>query len=579
MIRFPRLFRRAVALVGACLLLAVPAAGAREADAGAVGGGLAADRLSADPLVSDGDTAGDSLVSGGDGSLNTAGGDGSSAAGTGTSTRQDTSKYRVFEATLSELQQWMEEGSLTSRELCEVYLERIEVFNQQYNAVVSINERLLEEADALDAERAAGQVRGPLHGIPLVMKDNIDVAGLPTTNGYQSWLDNLADEDAACVQRLKDAGALILGKTNMSTEAQIGYFTYSNAYGETFNAYNLDFSAAGSSGGAAVAVSANLAAAALGTDTGVSVRAPAAVNGLCGLRPTTGLIDRTGVVELNQYRDTVGTLTRKVSDTAVLLDSLVDRDDGGAYTAALDPDGLRGKRIGRLRELCETTSVSPWNASLVSPVATEAFAQALSDMEQAGAVIVDVSYPDLFYDYNRVMADIGAMEDMQETVYALMEQYDLDAFVYPSYLSYPVENGTWVTSEDLISTSVYLAPTVGFPAIVVPMGYTADGVSMGVQFVCGEYAEDTLLAIAYSYEQATGHRVAPAIAPNLYEPEPEPVPTTAPPTTAALPEETRGPTAVVVTLLLGAGAALAVTAGVLLWRQNRARRRHARRRK
>lgn len=506
-----------------------------------------------------------------------------SDAAAGGATRQDTSKYRVFEATLTELQQWMAEGSLTSRELCEVYLERIEAYNGQYNAVVSINEHLLEEADACDAERAAGQVRGPLHGIPLVMKDNIDVKGLPTTNGYESWLDNIATEDAACVRLLKDAGALILGKTNMSTEAQIGYFTYSNAYGETFNAYNLDFSAAGSSGGSAVAVSANLAAAALGTDTGVSVRAPAAVNGLCGLRPTTGLIDRTGVVELNRYRDAVGTLTRTVSDTAVMLDVLVDRDDGGAYTAALDPDGLRGRRIGRLRELCETTSVSPWNASLVSPVATGLFAQALEDMEQAGAVIVDVSYPDLFYDYNRVMADIGAMEDMQETVYALMEEYDLDALVYPSYLSDPVENGTWVTSEDLISTSVYLAPTVGFPAIVVPMGYTADGVSMGVQFVCGEYAEDTLLAIAYGYEQATAHRVAPAIAPNLYEPEPEPDPTTAASTGPTVPAEEGGgwATGVLIGLLVFAGVMLVATAALFVgWRvQLRRRRRHARHRR
>ncbi len=494
--------------------------------------------------------------------------------------REDTARFMVFEATLDELSDAMADGQLSARTLTEVYLERIAAYNKQYNAVISFNENALSDADRLDRERAGGRVRGPLHGIPVVIKDNIDVAGLPTTNGLSSRLDAIAETDAEVVSRLKEAGAIILGKTNMSTEAQIGYYTYSNAYGETFNAYNTDYSAAGSSGGSAVAVSANLAAAGLGTDTGISIRGPASLAGLVGLRPTVGLIPMDGIIPLNSYRDVVGPLTRTVTDAAILLEVMTDKP--GAYTSGLSGNPLQGKRIGVLRELSEVTSDSPWSRGLVSPTITAAVRQARADLTTAKAEVLDVSLPKLFAYYQAVMNDHDRITAYQDAVLSLMAEYDLDALMFPSYLSDPVMNGTSVTGSDLISTGSYLAPAVEYPAISVPMGYTPDGVPMGIQFMARSHEESLLLEVAYGYEQATKHRVPPALAPNLYRAAPKPV--AAPTATSAAPTEPTEPFSssrpfpllVLAVLVLIAACLILLLAMLIAARRRRNRPRHRR---
>lgn len=256
----------------------------------------------------------------------------------------------MLEATIGELQQGLEEGRYTSEDLVNYYLERIAVYDESlYNSLVTINEEAVSLSRELDAERAAGTLRGPLHGIPIVVKDNIDVAGLPTTNGYSVNWNNIAGTDAEAVRLLKEAGAIVLAKGNMSTGAQIARYTISDAAGETLNAYNTDYSAGGSSGGVSVAVAANFAAAGIGTDTNSSIRYPAALASLVGLRPTFGLISLDGVEVLNWDRDTVGTLTRTVEDTACLLSAMTGND----YTVYLGASGLAGRKIGVVLELTE----------------------------------------------------------------------------------------------------------------------------------------------------------------------------------------------------------------------------------
>jgi len=267
------------------------------------------------------------------------------------------------ENTILEIGEKMRAGELDSRRLVKAYLERIQTHDPQLRSVIELNPDALALAANLDEERAAGKVRGPLHGIPILIKENIDTADqMQTTSGSLALAGNFAPRDAFLVEKLREAGAVILGKTNLSEWANFRSTHSSSGWssrgGLTRNPYALDRSACGSSSGSGVAVAANFCAAAVGTETDGSVICPAQTNGIVGLKPTLGLVSRSGIIPIAHSQDTAGPLARTVADAALLLSALtgVDARDAATaeslgyletdYTRFLQKDGLRGARIG-----------------------------------------------------------------------------------------------------------------------------------------------------------------------------------------------------------------------------------------
>jgi amidase len=299
----------------------------------------------------------------------------------------------VDEATVVDLQAAMASGSITSRTLTETYLARIETVDPALRSVLQTNSDALRIADALDSERRSGRVRGPLHGIPVLVKDNIDTADrLRTTAGSFALGEVTPAQDAVVVGRLRDAGAVILGKANLSEWANFRSTRSSSGWsargGQCRNPYEVDRSPCGSSSGSGVAVSANLCAVAVGTETDGSIICPSSVNGIVGIKPTVGLVSRSGVVPVSHSQDTPGPMARTVADAAALLTALAGRDERDAanagaddevdYTVFLDPHGLRGARIGVARKL------AGFNDRV-----DRLFEDALGVMRDLGAEIVD----------------------------------------------------------------------------------------------------------------------------------------------------------------------------------------------
>ncbi len=311
------------------------------------------------------------------------------------------------EWTISELQTKMESGETTSRQIAEMYLDRIAMDDQQdggTNAVIELNPDAYAIADQLDDERSSGKVRGPLHGIPVLIKDNIDTNDqMSTTAGSLALEGNFAQRDAFLVERLRANGALILGKTNLSEWANFrgerstsGWSSRGNL---TRNPYALDRTACGSSSGSAVAVAANYCTVAIGTETDGSIICPAQTNGIVGIKPTLGLISRTGIIPIAHSQDTAGPMARTVEDASILLgvltgsdqaDAATDTSEGQAltdYTPFLDLDGLNGARIGVARGLFGT-----------DPRVLKIMDDSLDEMKAAGAILVEVDMkpPDVF---------------------------------------------------------------------------------------------------------------------------------------------------------------------------------------
>jgi amidase len=305
----------------------------------------------------------------------------------------DDATFEIEEATVGALQASMASGSLTSRALTETYLARIETVDPELRSVLETNPDALGIADALDAERRSGRVRGPLHGIPVLVKDNIDTADrMKTTAGSFALGEVTPIRDAFLVGRLREAGAVILGKANLSEWANFRSTRSSSGWsargGQCVNPYDVDRSPCGSSSGSGVAVSANLSAIAVGTETDGSIVCPSSVNGIVGIKPTVGLVSRSGVVPVSHSQDTPGPMARTVVDAAALLTALAcadprDSATAGArvepdYAAFLDPDGLRDARIGVARKL------AGFNDRV-----DRLFEGALAAMRDAGAELVD----------------------------------------------------------------------------------------------------------------------------------------------------------------------------------------------
>jgi amidase len=319
------------------------------------------------------------------------------------------------EWTISELQEKLESGELTARRLAGLYLERIAEIDKDgpyINSVIELNPDALEIADTLDAERKEGTTRGPLHGIPILIKDNIDTADrMQTTSGSLALEGNLAAKDAFIVKQLRKAGALILGKTNLSEWANFrgkrSVSGWSSRGGLTRNPYALDRSACGSSSGSGAAVASNLCAAAVGTETDGSIICPAQTNGIVGIKPTLGLLSRSGIIPIAHSQDTAGPMARTVADAAILLGAMtgIDSQDAATrlskkrsfsnYTKFLDRDGLKGARIGVARNMAGT-----------NPRIIKIFEHCIEVLKHLGAVIVDPADVPNFDKFNKTEMDV-----------------------------------------------------------------------------------------------------------------------------------------------------------------------------
>jgi amidase len=484
----------------------------------------------------------------------------------------------LIESTIPEMQKALESGKITSKQLVQMYLDRIEKYDHKgpsINAIVIINPKALETASALDLERKLKGPRGPLHGIPIIVKDNFDTFDLPTTAGSASLEGSIPPDDAYMVLKLREAGAIVIAKSNMAEFAFSPYETISSIGGITRNPYALDRVPAGSSGGTGAALAANFGAAGLGTDTGNSIRGPASHNSLVGIRPTIGLTSRDGIVPLNLARDVGGPMARTVTDAAILLDVLAgyDKNDPvtassignipATYTSYLKKDGLKGARIGVLREYFETPTADPEVKRLME--------QAITDLEKQGAVIVDpFVIPNLTslhskttggspfkYELNQYLESLGpnaimkSLDDIiasgkfdpsikermlnnqkaegapmddpeylkgeyhrqiyRQAVLSAMADYQVDTIIYPTWNNPPRLIGD-LTSPDGNNSNL-MSPPTGFPAITVPMGFSYDKYPAGLQILGKPYSEGTLIQYAYAYEQATLHRHPPISTP------------------------------------------------------------------
>ena len=486
--------------------------------------------------------------------------------------------FDVMERSITELGAALDAGTVTSRDLVAGYLARVEAYDQQgpaLHAMVVLNPDAAAAADRLDAERAAGRVRGPLHGIPVVVKDNYDTGDMPTSAGAVGLATSVPPDDATQVRRLREAGAIILGKTSMHELAR-GITTVSSLTGQTRNPYDPARNPGGSSGGTGAAVAASFGAVGMGSDTCGSIRIPSAHHALVGLRGTRGLASGDGIVPLSTTQDIGGPLARSVEDLAITLDATVGVDPADPVTArsegrvpasfrdALDPDGLRGARLAVLHELLGDSGAE-------RPVSTviEAGAEA---MAAAGAEIVDVGETDLRSfledasviglefrrDFDAYLAEtpgapvrtlaelvelglyheiidnglrtslevetldtddyrdrLARRDAARAAVEALLDEHDLTALVYPT-----IRQTARPVGLAQPGSNCALSAVSGLPAITVPAGYAADGMPVGLEMIGREFAESDLIRLAYAFEQATGHRRPPDSTPSLVAPPP-----------------------------------------------------------
>jgi Asp-tRNA(Asn)/Glu-tRNA(Gln) amidotransferase A subunit family amidase len=504
---------------------------------------------------------------------------------------QPQSSFRVEEATIAQIQDALKAGRLTCRTLVEQYLRRIEAYDKNgpaINAIVMTNPRALDEASDLDRRRSQGAFVGPLHCVPMIVKDNFETIGLQSANGSLALAGFASDKDAFQVRKIKEAGAIVLAKSNMAEWAFTPLETVSSILpGYTKNPYALDRVTAGSSGGSAAAVAASFGAAGLGSDTGNSIRGPASHQALVGIRSTMGLTSRAGVMPLNLLADIAGPMARTVQDAVAVFQVIVGEDPNDPataaahgrkpenYRAAVIGDGLRGARIGVLREAYERAPPGSTERDTTDPEIVQVFMDAAGELRRAGAVIIDpvkVEGLDTIrraqgvgpcmgfkYDINRYLASHGdrvpvksladvvksgrfhpsvqrrleqaneGPENGPETpackaefeyrdrvrraVLKLMDEQNLDALVYPTWSNPPRLIGDLNTPAG--DNSQFFSPTTGFPAIQVPMGYTRGVLPAGITFFGRAWSEATLIRLAYGYEQATKHRRPPASTPPL----------------------------------------------------------------
>ena len=483
--------------------------------------------------------------------------------------------FHLEETTIAETQAAIRAGQVTCREIVETYLKRIKAYDQttHLNTVILLNPTALEDADRMDREFKQTHRLRPLQGIAVVVKDNYDTKGLQTTGGSLAMKGVVPTEDAFVVKKLRQAGAIILFKANMAEWAFSPVVSESSMGGLTRNPYDLARVPAGSSGGTAAAVAANLGEVGLGTDTGDSIRGPSSHNDLVGIRATIGLVSRDGIVPLNMMADMAGPLARSVADAAAVLsvvagydpaDPVTSHSQGHVekdYTEFLDKDGLRGARIGVFRQYIDAPTTDPEIKALSE--------KAIDDLKAQGAVIVD---PFTVPDFAALTDHIGC-GDFQKDVNTYIGMHAPDApfkslqQIYDSGLYLPavgerikrsldpkgnpnarpgpcvdtyhdekkiafrnavlaamdagkldaIVYPTWSNPPRLIGdlkspagdNNQVISPNTGLPAITVPMGFSHGSLPAGLSFLGRPFAERTIIKLGYAYEQATKHRRPP----------------------------------------------------------------------
>ena len=465
--------------------------------------------------------------------------------------------------TVAQLQEKLRQGEFTSEQIVKLYLDRIARIDKSgpgLHSVLETNPDALSIARALDAERAKGHIRGPLHGIPVMLKDNIDTGDkMLTTAGSLALSNHYAMEDAFLVKRLRDAGAVILGTTNLTEwsnfRSRQSISGWSSRGGQTKNPYVLDSNPCGSSSGSAVAVAADLCTIAVGTSTDGSIACPASMNGVVGIRPTIGLISRTGVIPVAKSLDTPGTFGRTVRDATILLNALIAQDEKDPitltnkqrhhedYTKYLDAKSLKGKRIG----------VEQFMLDSPDPIG-EVLREALDDMKKLGAIIVPISYAQL---YSNILASehivmkyefkVGINQYLSSSSSEFKSLQDIIRFneqnaesIMPYFgqeLLIESQATQGLESEEYIAAFYQLkelgsqlmevmdihqldaicgagsgtygpAAAAGWPCITLPMGLVND-IPVGITILSTPYSEPKLLSIAYAYEQISQKRTKP----------------------------------------------------------------------
>ena len=499
--------------------------------------------------------------------------------------------FELEETTIADLQAAMAAGRMTARSITQLYLDRIAELDRKgptLRHVIETNPDALSIADSLDQERKAGRVRGPLHGIPILLKDNIDTADkMTTTAGSLALEGSIAAKDAFIAAKLRAGGAIFLGKANLSEWANFrsthSTSGWSGRGGQAKNPYVLDRNPCGSSSGSGGAVAANLCAAAIGTETDGSIVCPSSANGIVGIKPTLGLLSRSGIIPIAHSQDTAGPMTRTLRDAVIMLGILAGPDPADSattasrsrgqitdYTKFLDPNGLRGARIGIPRAKFYG----------YSDVTDKAINDAIAVMKAQGAIIVDPAnietagkfddseFDVLLYEFkadlNNYLGSLGSkapVKSLQEIIAfndahkdqempwfgqeimiqaqakgpltekkyrdnlakdlkmsrtdgidATMNKYKLDALVAPT--GGPAWPTDLINGDHFTGGSSTPAAVAGYPNINVPAGFSHN-LPIGISFFGRAYSEPTLIKIAYAYEQATRHRKPPTFIPTL----------------------------------------------------------------
>jgi amidase len=502
-------------------------------------------------------------------------------------------RFHLIEATIDDIHAAMKAGQITCRGLVELYLKRIDAYDKAgpaLNAVQNINPRALQDAERLDTVLKSSGPVGPLHCIPVLVKDQVETMDMPTTYGSAAFKDFVPNRDATIVVRLKKAGAIILGKTTMG-EFAAGYV--GSAFGIVRNAYDPSRHPSSSSGGTGSSIAANFAAVGIAEDTGGSIRGPAAVNSLVGLRPTVPLVSRFGMWPASPTRDTLGPVARTVRDAAILLDAIAGYDPNDlitayaygmvppTYTAFLTTDGLKGARIGVIREPMDASTdptsddyrkvravtnkaimeLQRLGAELVDPLRLPSRAGApgtntggappgagaaveeqavnaylaqhpnapiktfrellLSGKVSAKRVLQMMDAVGRTPNDPRNLPALLASEELRQTWLKVMADNKLDAVVYATFDHQPDVIPPDILTEYSLrvgyprGSNRSLSPSLGFPAITVPAGFTSDSLPVGLEFMGRPFAEATLFRFAFAFEQATKNRRPTPLTPPL----------------------------------------------------------------
>lgn len=495
--------------------------------------------------------------------------------------------FNLETATIADINKAFSSGALTSEKLVQLYLKRIEAYDQQgphLNTIITLNPKALERARILDKERQKSGPRSLVHGIPIVVKDLFNTHDMPTTAGFLPMAKSQPWRDAFVIRKLRQNGAIILAKVNLSDWFGKAPSGASTITGQPQNPYKLGYIPGASSSGTAVAVSAYFSTVGLGTETGTSIRNPAANNNLIALAPTQGLVSRAGVVSNSITQDRAGPMARSVYDLAAVLSAISGFDPEDLYTQAsigkippkgytsfIDKNGLRGARLGVLRDLFSSTPPEKEGIALIET--------AIMDIQKQGAIVLDNlttgtdlfamlrnlwmgrfekkstvqmyldqlgtesifksmqemadDYPDLVKESTITRSQVGPLDQNKEyasalktrkvtrqLIVSLMDQYELDALIYP-VRTLPA----WKINEGMSSSEWYektgaeahnrVSAVTDLPALVVPAGFTQEGIPISLEFLGRPYSEPTLIRLASGYEHVINHRKTPPHTPPL----------------------------------------------------------------